>query len=88
MRYFKPGICAKQVDYLLAFLVAGRWRLATCFFCQFLFKAAFTIAMHLWFIPVLAKVFGYVVFIGIILCYYYNLVEGLQQDAYQGCYGY
>jgi len=86
--YFKFGISAKKVHYLLVFLIAGRWRLISCFFCQFLFQAAFTIAVHHRFVPVLAKVFSYVVFVGIIFRYYYNLAKGLQQYAYRGYYGY
>ncbi len=44
--------------------------------------------MHCRLGPVLAKVFGYVLFIGIILRHYYNLAEGLQQYACKGEYGY
>jgi len=82
MCYFKLGIGAKKVYYFLAFLVAGRWRLLFASFCQFLFQAAFTIAVHHGLIPVLAKVSRYIVFIGVILRYYHNLAEGLQQYAH------
>ena len=88
MRYLALIITTKQVYYLLAFLVARRWRLVTAFFCQFLFQAAFAITMHHWFIPVFAEIFSYIVFIGIILGYNYNLAKGLQQYAQTGCYGY
>jgi hypothetical protein len=56
-------------------------------FCQLLFEAAFTIAVHHGLAPVLAKVFGYEIFIGIILRYNYNLAKGLQQYAHKGEYG-
>jgi hypothetical protein len=75
------GISIKKVYYLLAFLIVRRWRLVTGFFCQFLSQAAFTIAMHHGLIPVLAEVFGYVVFVGVIFSQYYNLAKGLQQYA-------
>ena len=75
--YFEFSIRTKQVYYLLTLLVAWIGRLLFAFFCQLLFQAAFTIAMHGWLIPVLTKVFGYVVFIGIILTHYHNLVKGL-----------
>ncbi len=77
MIYFKFSIRAKQVYDLFAFLVAGIGCLLFPFFSQLLFQAAFTIAVHRWFIPVLAKVFGNVVFIGIVLTKYHNLIKGL-----------
>ena len=67
----------KQGHYLFAFLVAGRWGLVFAFRCKLLFQATLTVAMHHGLIPVLAKVFGYVVFLSIILRYYHHLVKGL-----------
>ena len=87
-RYFKFSISEKQVNCLLVFLVAGRWRLVAGFFCQFLFEAAFTITMHHRLIPVFAEIFGYVVLVGVIFSHYYNLAKGLQQYAYTGYYSY
>ena len=77
MLYFEVRVGAKKIDYLFALLVTWIWRLLLPFFCQFLFQAAFTIAMHRWLVPVLAKVFGYVVLISVVLAYYHNLVKGL-----------
>ncbi len=77
MLYFKFSISVKQVYHLLTLLVAGIGRLLLAFFCQLLFQTAFTIAMHRWFVPVLTKIFGYVVLVGIILAQYYNLAKGL-----------
>ena len=78
MLYFKTVSSIEEIYDLLAFLVSGIWSLLLSFFCQFLFQAAFTIAMHSRFAPVLTKVFGYVIFVGIILRHYHNLVKGLQ----------
>ena len=77
MLHLKFSISAKKIYHLLALLIAGIRGLFLAFFGQLLFQAAFTIAMHGWLIPVLTKVFGYVVFIGIILTHYHNLVKGL-----------
>ena len=76
MFYFEPGISIKQI-YLFALLILGSGGLLLTFFGEFLFEAAFTIAMHHRFIPVLAKIFSNEIFIGIILRHYYNLVKGL-----------
>ncbi len=84
MVYFKFGIGVKQVYGYFTFLVARIGGLFFGLFGQFLFEAAFTIAMHHGFIPVLAKVFCYVIFIGIILCYDHNLATGLKQNANEG----
>ena len=75
--YFETRSCAKERDHLLAFLITGAGQLLFALLCQFLFEAAFTIAMHHRFIPVLAKIFSNEIFIGIILRHYYNLVKGL-----------
>ena len=77
MIYFKFSIRTKKVHDLLTLLVAWIGCLLLAFFCQLLFQAAFTIAVHGWLVPVLAKVFGYVVFIGIVLTQYHNLAKGL-----------
>lgn len=84
---FKLIIRKEQANYLLTLLAAGRRRLFLAFLCQLLLQAAFTIAVQLWLIPVLAKVFGYVIFLCIIAGHYYHLAEGLQQYAHQGYYG-
>ncbi len=87
MLYFKFCISAKQGHYCFLLLVARRWGLVFSFFGQLLFQAAFTITMHHGFVPVLAKIFGYVIFLRIILRHYHHLVEGLQKDAHKGYYG-
>lgn len=68
----QPVFRKKQGDYLLVFLITGGGSVLFGFLCQFLFQTTFTITMHLRFIAVFAKVFGYVFLIGHILCYYYN----------------
>ena len=57
-------------------------------FGQLLFEAAFAITVHHGFVPVLAKVFGNVVFMYIIIGQHYNLAKGLQHDTQEGYYGY
>jgi|GEM_PF-4946153 len=72
--------------HLLLALVA--WRLAFfAFFGQALFEAAFTLAVHGGPVAVLAKVFGYVIFVGIVLRHNDHLTAGLQQDADNEQYG-
>ena len=85
--YFETRSFAKERDHLLAFLITGAGQLLFALLCQFLFEAAFTIAMHHGFIAVLAEIFCNEVFIGIVLAYDYNLAEGLQQDTQKGYYG-
>ena len=77
MLYLKFSCIAKQVYYLLVFLATWPGRLLFTFLCQLLLQAAFTIAMQTGLAPVLTKVFGYKVFIGIVLCHYHYLAEGL-----------
>ena len=86
-RYLEFSITAKKVYYLFIFLIARTGRLFFAFFGQLLFQTALTIAMQHGLVPVLAKVFGDVVFVGVILAYCYNLVKGLQQYAHKGEYG-
>ena len=80
-------IAVKKIYHLLAFLIAWRRGLVLSFFSKFFLQAALTVTMHFGLIPVLAKVFGYKILIGIILRNNYNLVKGLQQYAEQGDYG-
>ena len=77
MFYLKFCSIAKQVYYLIAFLITRPGCLLFTFLGQLLFQAAFTIAMQLRFISVLTKFFGNKVFIGIVLCHYHYLAEGL-----------
>jgi len=77
--YFKLNVRTKQVHHLLTFLVARSGGLVLTFCCQLLFQAAFTITMHHGLIPVLAKIFSDVIFIGIVFGNNYNLTKGLQQ---------
>jgi hypothetical protein len=67
----------KEVNGLIASLVARRWRLVFTFFCQLLLQAAFAVAVHLWLIPVFTKVARYVVLVGIILRHDHQLVKRL-----------
>ncbi len=86
-RYLEFSITAKKIYDLFIFLIARIGRLFFAFFGQLLFQTALTIAMQHGLVPVLAKVFGDVVFVGVILAHYYNLVKGLQQYADEGEYG-
>jgi len=75
--YFKLNVRTKQVHHLLTFLVARSGGLVLTFCCQLLFQAALTITVHHGLIPVLTKIFSYIVLIGIILCHYHYLAKGL-----------
>jgi hypothetical protein len=82
-------VISKEKSYrLFALLAAWRRCLILRFFSQSLFQAALTITMHFGLIAVLTKVFGYIVFVGIILRYYYHLVKGLQQYTCKCQYSY
>lgn len=43
--------------------------------------------MQFGFVPVFTKIFGYIIFVGIICRYYHHLVKGLEQNAHKGYYG-
>ena len=73
--YFYAG--TEKIYRVFVLLVAGRWRLVFGLFCQLLFQAAFTIAVHHGLVAVLAEVLCYVVFIGIVLGHDYHLAKGL-----------
>ncbi len=64
--------------YLFAFLILRIGRLLLALFRQFLFQTAFPFTMQHWFVPVDAEISGNKIFIGIVICHYYNLVKGLQ----------
>ena len=73
--YFYAG--AEKINPMFIFLVAGRWCLVLSLFCQLLFQAALTIAVHHGLVAVLAEVLCYIVFIGIVFGHYYHLAKGL-----------
>ena len=75
--YLKFSIAAKKRDHLLFFLTARIWSLFFSLFGKFLFQAALTIAVQLWFTPVFAKVFSYEILVCVILRHYHYLVKGL-----------
>ena len=77
MFYLYPVVGVKKIYHLLTFLILRIWHLFFALLSQFLFEAAFTITMHHGFIPVLAKIFSDVVFVGIILRHYHYLTKGL-----------
>jgi len=82
--YLNVGISVKKIYYLLTFLIARIGRLVFALFSKFLFETAFAIAMHHGFIPVLTKIFCYIVLVGIVLRNDHNLTTGLKQDAQEG----
>lgn len=74
----------KEVDRFLAFLVAGVGSLFFALAGQFSFQAAFTVTVHFGPIPVLTKVFGYVLLVRIIFGHDHHAAKCLEQDAAKG----
>jgi hypothetical protein len=70
------NLITKQGDNFI-FLVAWRWRLFLALPGKFFLQAAPAVTVHFWFVPVLAKVFCDIVFVGIILSHSHNLAKGL-----------
>ena len=76
----------EYIEHLLILLARlGRFVLGV--FLHFLFQAAFTITMHLWFIAVFTKVFGNKILIGKKRGHDYHLAECLHQNGNKKYYG-
>ncbi len=85
---FERWLRVKQVDRLFVFCGARRWSLFFGSFSHSFFETAFSFAMQCRFVSILAKVFGYKIFIGIVLGQYQQLAACLQQYTYDGANGY